>query len=378
MNRLAASLRSVPSRLPHRRLHAARRLRAGARRRRSGHRAGRHRSPLDGRAARRRDDRGQDRTVRQQPLGRPRARQRHELQRRRAADRRSARTRTARRAIDSVREGHDRVRVGAQRAGRRVRSPIGSRSNDTYITSVVKTRFLEAADKFSATHVKVVTDRGVVYLMGIVRRAEIDAAARDRRHDPWRRARRQGRRIPTRAVMTLRAPRSRRRADEALARIRALAAPAGVHERRVRHPASRPRHLPRAGARARREPRRRGQHRRVGAPPRQGRRPPAQRARRPHGRARRARGRRPRRAVRRRHAARSDRRVRSPTCSSRAATTRPRRRPAPRKSIARGGRFVAIPFEHDRSTTALMSQDPQGLMPRSGVWYKSSTHATRS
>lgn len=56
-------------------------------------------------------------------------------------------------------------------------SEIGSRTNDTYLTSVVKTRFLEATDRFSATHVKVVTDRGVVYLMGLVRRAEVDAAA---------------------------------------------------------------------------------------------------------------------------------------------------------------------------------------------------------
>jgi osmotically-inducible protein OsmY len=57
-------------------------------------------------------------------------------------------------------------------------SPLGSRSNDTYLTSLVKTRFLEAKDAFSPTHVKVVTDRRVVYLMGLVRRAEADAAAR--------------------------------------------------------------------------------------------------------------------------------------------------------------------------------------------------------
>jgi osmotically-inducible protein OsmY len=56
-------------------------------------------------------------------------------------------------------------------------SEIGSRTNDTYLTSLVKSRFLEVTDKFSATHVKVVTDRGVVYLMGLVRRAEADAAA---------------------------------------------------------------------------------------------------------------------------------------------------------------------------------------------------------
>ncbi len=40
----------------------------------------------------------------------------------------------------------------------------------------MKTRFVEA-NKFSATHVKVVTERGVVYLMGIVSRTEADAAA---------------------------------------------------------------------------------------------------------------------------------------------------------------------------------------------------------
>ena len=54
---------------------------------------------------------------------------------------------------------------------------LGERTNDTYLTSVVKTRFLDASSKFSATHVKVVTDRGVVYLMGLVRRDEADAAA---------------------------------------------------------------------------------------------------------------------------------------------------------------------------------------------------------
>jgi osmotically-inducible protein OsmY len=52
---------------------------------------------------------------------------------------------------------------------------LGSRSNDTFITSKVKSRFLES-DKFSATHVKVVTERGIVYLMGIVSRQEGDAA----------------------------------------------------------------------------------------------------------------------------------------------------------------------------------------------------------
>ena len=56
-------------------------------------------------------------------------------------------------------------------------SDLGARSNDSYITSKVKTRFVEASKTFSATHVKVVTERQVVYLMGLVRRDEGDAAA---------------------------------------------------------------------------------------------------------------------------------------------------------------------------------------------------------
>ncbi len=52
---------------------------------------------------------------------------------------------------------------------------FGSRTNDSYITSKVKSRFVEA-NKFAANHVKVVTERQVVYLMGIVRRDEGDAA----------------------------------------------------------------------------------------------------------------------------------------------------------------------------------------------------------
>ena len=55
-------------------------------------------------------------------------------------------------------------------------SDFSSRSNDTYITSKVKTRMIEA-NKFPPNAVKVVTERGVVYLMGIVSREEGDAAA---------------------------------------------------------------------------------------------------------------------------------------------------------------------------------------------------------
>jgi osmotically-inducible protein OsmY len=54
-------------------------------------------------------------------------------------------------------------------------STLLSRSNDSFITSKVKGRFIDSK-KFSANHVKVVTEAGVVYLLGIVSRAEADAA----------------------------------------------------------------------------------------------------------------------------------------------------------------------------------------------------------
>ena len=73
------------------------------------------------------------------------------------------------RTTAKVRRVHNELVVAAA-------SPVGSRTNDSYITSKVKARFVEA-NKFSATHVKVVTDREVVYLMGLVKKDEADAAA---------------------------------------------------------------------------------------------------------------------------------------------------------------------------------------------------------
>jgi osmotically-inducible protein OsmY len=55
------------------------------------------------------------------------------------------------------------------------KSGIGSRSNDSFITSKVKGQFL-TENKFPANYVKVVTENGVVYLMGLVTTAEADAA----------------------------------------------------------------------------------------------------------------------------------------------------------------------------------------------------------
>lgn len=48
-------------------------------------------------------------------------------------------------------------------------------SNDTRLTTIVKTRFIEA-NRFQPNHVKVVTENGVVFLLGIVKRNEADAA----------------------------------------------------------------------------------------------------------------------------------------------------------------------------------------------------------
>ncbi|CAN4275933.1 OsmY Predicted periplasmic or secreted lipoprotein [Methylophilaceae bacterium] len=55
------------------------------------------------------------------------------------------------------------------------KSTIGSRSNDTFITSKLKIKFL-TENKFSPNHVKVVTENGVVYLMGLVTQKEGEAA----------------------------------------------------------------------------------------------------------------------------------------------------------------------------------------------------------
>jgi osmotically-inducible protein OsmY len=54
-------------------------------------------------------------------------------------------------------------------------SSTASRSNDTLITSAVKTRFADA-DKFNLFHIKVVTEAAVVYLLGVVTEQEAAAA----------------------------------------------------------------------------------------------------------------------------------------------------------------------------------------------------------
>jgi len=55
-------------------------------------------------------------------------------------------------------------------------SSLTARSSDSYVTSKVKTRFIEQG-KFQVNHVKVVTEAGIVYLMGLVKKKEAADAA---------------------------------------------------------------------------------------------------------------------------------------------------------------------------------------------------------
>lgn len=60
-------------------------------------------------------------------------------------------------------------------------SSFSNRSNDAFITSKVKSRSLDTG-KFNPVHVKVVTEAGVVYLMGMLTQPEADAAINVARH----------------------------------------------------------------------------------------------------------------------------------------------------------------------------------------------------
>lgn len=70
--------------------------------------------------------------------------------------------------LDKVKKVHNETVVAAP-------SSFGSRSNDALLTSKVKTRMI-ATKGFDSTLVKVVSERGTVYLMGLVYRHEADLA----------------------------------------------------------------------------------------------------------------------------------------------------------------------------------------------------------
>jgi osmotically-inducible protein OsmY len=71
-------------------------------------------------------------------------------------------------ALPGVRTLSNELAVGPQ-------SSLAARTGDTVVTSNVKTRFL-GAKNFNALHVKVVTEAGVVFLMGMVTEVEANAA----------------------------------------------------------------------------------------------------------------------------------------------------------------------------------------------------------
>ena len=68
------------------------------------------------------------------------------------------------RAVENVRNVFNELKVGGN-------SSLQARTNDSVITSKVKARFVDA-NKFSAVHVKVVTEDSVVYLLGMVKKQE--------------------------------------------------------------------------------------------------------------------------------------------------------------------------------------------------------------
>ena len=73
------------------------------------------------------------------------------------------------RPIQNVSRINNQLVIGAN-------STISSRTNDAYITSKVKTKFI-SENKFAANLVKVVTENGTVFLMGMVTHKEGDDAA---------------------------------------------------------------------------------------------------------------------------------------------------------------------------------------------------------
>lgn len=70
--------------------------------------------------------------------------------------------------IEGVRDVFNELGVGPT-------SSLGSRSTDSYITSKVKARLVDS-NQLSANHIKVVTERAIVYLMGVVTDREAKVA----------------------------------------------------------------------------------------------------------------------------------------------------------------------------------------------------------
>ncbi len=72
-------------------------------------------------------------------------------------------------SVDNVRNIVNNIKVSEN-------SSLASRSKDSLITSNVKARFLHSG-QFRFNHIKVITENGIVYLLGMVKREEADNAA---------------------------------------------------------------------------------------------------------------------------------------------------------------------------------------------------------
>lgn len=72
-------------------------------------------------------------------------------------------------AIEKIRHVHDEIEISAP-------SSMMSRTNDTVLTTKVKTK-LFANDQLNAAHIKVVSESGTVYLLGLVSNQDAELAA---------------------------------------------------------------------------------------------------------------------------------------------------------------------------------------------------------
>jgi osmotically-inducible protein OsmY len=72
------------------------------------------------------------------------------------------------RKIDNVRKVHNEIRISAP-------GSILSSTNDTWITTKAKSLML-AEKNFASGHIKIITENGEIFLMGLVSRAEADKA----------------------------------------------------------------------------------------------------------------------------------------------------------------------------------------------------------
>src|SRR6266478_3044047 len=77
--------------------------------------------------------------------------------------------------VEKIVQGVPNVRGVTNEAQLAPITSFGERTSDSLITAQVKTRYLRA-NAFNPVHVKVVTEAGVVYLMGVVTEREADDA----------------------------------------------------------------------------------------------------------------------------------------------------------------------------------------------------------